>query len=86
MYVIRVSWSDQAVTVIYRRYSQFFSLQNKLLDKFPVEGGDWDPAERIIPFLPGNTSIFYSAIEYTEKDWVLLKVQHYPLQTFLVLC
>ena len=54
VYVICVTWSDQAVTVVYRRYSQFFSLQNKLLDKFPVEGGDWDPSERIIPFLPGK--------------------------------
>ena len=25
-------------------------------------------------------NIFYSGAEYTEKDWVRLKVRHYPLQ------
>lgn len=32
-----------------------FSLQMQLLDKFPLEGGQKDPKQRIIPFLPGNT-------------------------------
>lgn len=29
-------------------------LQMQLLDKFPIEGGQKDPKQRIIPFLPGN--------------------------------
>lgn len=30
----------------------------KILDKFPIEGGQKDPKKRIIPFLPGgNLSI-----------------------------
>ena len=27
-----------------------------------------------------DLNIFYSGIEYTEKDWVRLKVRHYPFQ------
>lgn len=26
----------------------------QLLDKFPIEGGQKDPKQRIIPFLPGK--------------------------------
>lgn len=29
-------------------------LQMRILDKFPIEGGQKDPKSRIIPFLPGN--------------------------------
>uniref|UniRef100_A0A493U3P2 SH3 and PX domain-containing protein 2A n=2 Tax=Anas TaxID=8835 RepID=A0A493U3P2_ANAPP len=31
-----------------------FPLQMQLLDKFPIEGGQKDPKQRIIPFLPGK--------------------------------
>ncbi|KAK1788530.1 hypothetical protein P4O66_016953 [Electrophorus voltai] len=54
VYIIKVSWSDGSNEVIYRRYSKFFDLQMELLDKFPVEGGQKDPKQRIIPFLPGK--------------------------------
>ena len=33
--------------------------------------------------LVGFLNIFYSGIEYTEKDWVRLKVRHYPLQSLV---
>lgn len=29
----------------------------RILDKFPIEGGQKDPKKRIIPFLPGDQSI-----------------------------
>ncbi|MGH0130983.1 UNVERIFIED_CONTAM: hypothetical protein FKN15_001880 [Acipenser sinensis] len=54
VYIIQVSWSDGSTENIYRRYSKFFDLQMELLDKFPVEGGQKDPKQRIIPFLPGK--------------------------------
>ncbi|XP_015205029.2 SH3 and PX domain-containing protein 2B isoform X1 [Lepisosteus oculatus] len=54
VYIIKVSWSDGSTEIIYRRYSKFFDLQMELLDKFPVEGGQKDPKQRIIPFLPGK--------------------------------
>ncbi|XP_068133251.1 SH3 and PX domain-containing protein 2B isoform X2 [Hyperolius riggenbachi] len=54
VYIINVTWSNGSSEVIYRRYSKFFDLQMQLLDKFPVEGGQKDPKQRIIPFLPGK--------------------------------
>ncbi|XP_010149192.1 PREDICTED: SH3 and PX domain-containing protein 2A-like, partial [Eurypyga helias] len=54
VYIINVTWSDLTSQTIYRRYSKFFDLQMQLLDKFPIEGGQKDPKQRIIPFLPGK--------------------------------
>ncbi|XP_015269394.1 PREDICTED: SH3 and PX domain-containing protein 2B-like [Gekko japonicus] len=54
VYIIKVIWSSGSTEVIYRRYSKFFDLQMQLLDKFPMEGGQKDPKQRIIPFLPGK--------------------------------
>ncbi|XP_019358306.1 PREDICTED: SH3 and PX domain-containing protein 2A isoform X1 [Gavialis gangeticus] len=54
VYIINVMWSDSTSQIIYRRYSKFFDLQMQLLDKFPIEGGQKDPKQRIIPFLPGK--------------------------------
>ncbi|XP_078509133.1 SH3 and PX domain-containing protein 2B isoform X3 [Lissotriton helveticus] len=54
VYIIRVTWSSGNTEVIYRRYSKFFDLQMQMLDKFPMEGGQKDPKQRIIPFLPGK--------------------------------
>uniref|UniRef100_UPI00358E8D4B SH3 and PX domain-containing protein 2B-like n=1 Tax=Myxine glutinosa TaxID=7769 RepID=UPI00358E8D4B len=54
VYIIRVSWSDGSTHTIYRRYSKFFDLQMQLLDEFPVQGGQKDPKQRTIPFLPGK--------------------------------
>uniref|UniRef100_U3I7M8 SH3 and PX domains 2B n=1 Tax=Anas platyrhynchos platyrhynchos TaxID=8840 RepID=U3I7M8_ANAPP len=54
VYIIKVTWSNGSTEVIYRRYSKFFDLQMQMLDKFPMEGGQKDPKQRIIPFLPGR--------------------------------
>lgn len=44
-------------------------LQMQLLDKFPIEGGQKDPKQRIIPFLPGNA--VGKALKMTESSWRL---------------
>lgn len=54
VYIIKVTWSNKKVKVIYRRYSRFFDFQHSLLEKFPVESGQLDPNQRVIPFLPGK--------------------------------
>ncbi|XP_053307140.1 SH3 and PX domain-containing protein 2A isoform X2 [Spea bombifrons] len=54
VYIINVTWSDSTTQTIYRRYSKFFDLQMQVLDKFPIEAGQKDPKQRIIPFLPGK--------------------------------
>ncbi|CAB4000115.1 SH3 and PX domain-containing 2A-like [Paramuricea clavata] len=54
VYVINVTWSDNSVIVIFRRYSRFFDLQTRLFEEFPDEGGVKDPSLRSLPFLPGK--------------------------------
>ncbi|XP_065184888.1 SH3 and PX domain-containing protein 2B-like isoform X1 [Sycon ciliatum] len=54
VYVVNVNWSDGSRTVVFRRYSRFFELQVRILELFPEEGGEDDPTQRMIPFLPGK--------------------------------
>ncbi|KAM5140663.1 SH3 and PX domain-containing protein 2A isoform 2-T2 [Mantella aurantiaca] len=54
VYIIKVTLLDSTSHTIYRRYSKFFDLQMQVLDKFPIEAGQKDPKQRIIPFLPGK--------------------------------
>lgn len=54
VYIINVCYDDGSVTVIYRRYSQFYEFHCKLLDANPAEAGELEDEERIIPYLPGK--------------------------------
>lgn len=68
VYVIQVNWDDGSSITIYRRYSNFFDLQTSLLETFPEEGGQLNPDERTIPFLPGKKYFGRSHIrEVAEK-------------------
>ncbi|CAL8255719.1 unnamed protein product [Lota lota] len=72
VYLINVSYSDSTSHVIYRRYSKFFDLQMRILDKFPIEGGQKDPKKRIIPFLPGKVLFRRSHI----RDVAVRRLKH----------
>ncbi|XP_049593046.1 SH3 and PX domain-containing protein 2A isoform X1 [Syngnathus scovelli] len=72
VYLINVTYSDSASHVIYRRYSKFFDLQMRILDKFPIEGGQKDPKKRIIPFLPGKVLFRRSHI----RDVAVKRLKH----------
>jgi len=73
VYVLVVSWSDGAVTQVYRRYSKFFELQCYLLEAFPKEAGVNDHTRRIIPFLPGKILFGRSSIkDVAEKRMSLI--------------
>jgi len=39
---------------ILRRYSEFYKLQVSLINKFPIEGGQGEISQRIIPYIPGK--------------------------------
>lgn len=54
VYVINAVWSDGKQQVICRRYSHFFTLQTSMIDAYPQESGVNNPAERILPFIPGK--------------------------------
>uniref|UniRef100_A0A3B3ZWJ7 Uncharacterized protein n=1 Tax=Periophthalmus magnuspinnatus TaxID=409849 RepID=A0A3B3ZWJ7_9GOBI len=72
VYLINVNYSDSTSHVIYRRYSKFFDLQMRILDKFPIEGGQKDPKKRIIPFLPGKVLFRRSHI----RDVAVRRLKH----------
>ncbi|XP_061602166.1 SH3 and PX domain-containing protein 2A isoform X2 [Cololabis saira] len=72
VYLINVTYSDSTSHVIYRRYSKFFDLQMRILDKFPLEGGQKDPKSRIIPFLPGKVLFRRSHI----RDVAVKRLKH----------
>ncbi|XP_070696938.1 SH3 and PX domain-containing protein 2A-like isoform X2 [Pempheris klunzingeri] len=72
VYLINVTYSDSSSHVIYRRYSKFFDLQMRILDKFPIDGGQKDPKKRIIPFLPGKVLFRRSHI----RDVAVRRLKH----------
>lgn len=72
VYLINVTYSDSSSHVIYRRYSTFFDLQMQILDKFPIEGGQKDPKQRIIPFLPGKVLFRRSHV----RDVAMKRLRH----------
>ncbi|XP_029376612.1 SH3 and PX domain-containing protein 2A-like isoform X2 [Echeneis naucrates] len=72
VYLINVTYSDSTSHIIYRRYSKFFDLQMRILDKFPIEGGQKDPKKRIIPFLPGKVLFRRSHI----RDVAVRRLKH----------
>ncbi|KAJ8402757.1 hypothetical protein AAFF_G00364290 [Aldrovandia affinis] len=72
VYLINVTYSDSSSHVIYRRYSTFFDLQMLILDKFPIEGGQKDPKQRIIPFLPGKVLFRRSHV----RDVAMKRLRH----------
>ncbi|XP_062286641.1 SH3 and PX domain-containing protein 2A isoform X2 [Scomber scombrus] len=72
VYLINVTYSDSTSHIIYRRYSKFFDLQMRILDKFPIDGGQKDPKKRIIPFLPGKVLFRRSHI----RDVAVRRLKH----------
>ncbi|XP_068597115.1 SH3 and PX domain-containing protein 2A-like [Brachionichthys hirsutus] len=72
VYLINVTYSDSTSHVVYRRYSKFFDLQMRILDKFPIEAGQKDPKKRIIPFLPGKVLFRRSHI----RDVAVRRLKH----------
>lgn len=97
VYIIKVTWSNKKVKVIYRRYSRFFDFQHSLLEKFPVESGQLDPNQRVIPFLPGKIYFGRSQVrdvavkrlshidDYCKVFIFLMNHVHQP-QSYQILC
>ncbi|XP_012677451.2 neutrophil cytosol factor 1 [Clupea harengus] len=52
VYMLLVKWSDQSEKLIYRRYPEMHEFHKALKEMFPIEAGDIDAKDRIIPSLP----------------------------------
>uniref|UniRef100_A0A672JZX5 Neutrophil cytosolic factor 1-like n=1 Tax=Sinocyclocheilus grahami TaxID=75366 RepID=A0A672JZX5_SINGR len=52
VYMFLVKWSDQSEKVVYRRYPEIHTFHKTLKEMFPIEAGDIEAKDRIIPTLP----------------------------------
>lgn len=47
-----VKWQDLSEKVVYRKFTEIYELHKLLKEMFPIEAGDINPQNRIIPHLP----------------------------------
>uniref|UniRef100_A0A8C7YCE3 Neutrophil cytosolic factor 1 n=1 Tax=Oryzias sinensis TaxID=183150 RepID=A0A8C7YCE3_9TELE len=52
VYMLMVKWSDQSEKLIYRSYPEIHTFHKSLKDMFPIEAGQIEAKDRIIPKLP----------------------------------
>ncbi|XP_015223285.2 neutrophil cytosol factor 1 isoform X1 [Lepisosteus oculatus] len=52
VYMLLVKWSDQSEKLIYRKYPEIYTFHRSLTELFPIEAGEIDAKDRIIPALP----------------------------------
>ncbi|XP_023675180.2 neutrophil cytosol factor 1 isoform X1 [Paramormyrops kingsleyae] len=52
VYMFLVKWSDLSEKLVYRKYPEMYTLHKTLKEMFPIEAGDIDAEDRIIPSLP----------------------------------
>uniref|UniRef100_G3TIN7 Neutrophil cytosolic factor 1 n=1 Tax=Loxodonta africana TaxID=9785 RepID=G3TIN7_LOXAF len=55
VYMFLVKWQDLSEKVVYRRFTEIYEFHKILKEMFPIEAGDINPENRIIPHLPGST-------------------------------
>ncbi|KAL0994603.1 hypothetical protein UPYG_G00124720 [Umbra pygmaea] len=52
VYMLMVKWNNLSEKLIYRGYPEFYAFHKSLKEMFPIEAGDIDNKDRIIPRLP----------------------------------
>ncbi|KAL4660566.1 neutrophil cytosol factor 1 [Arapaima gigas] len=52
VYMFLVKWSDLSEKLVYRKYPEIHTLHKSLKEIFPIEAGDINAKDRIIPSLP----------------------------------
>ncbi|KAG9351855.1 hypothetical protein JZ751_023106 [Albula glossodonta] len=52
VYMLLVKWSDLSEKLVYRKYPEIYTFHKSLKEMFPIEAGDIDAKDRIIPSLP----------------------------------
>ncbi|XP_024907295.1 neutrophil cytosol factor 1 [Pteropus alecto] len=52
VYMFLVKWQDLSEKVVYRRFTEIYEFHKTLKEMFPIEAGDINPENRIIPHLP----------------------------------
>uniref|UniRef100_A0A8C8IBV9 Neutrophil cytosolic factor 1 n=1 Tax=Oncorhynchus tshawytscha TaxID=74940 RepID=A0A8C8IBV9_ONCTS len=52
VYMLMVKWNDLSEKLIYRGYPEIYTFHKSLKEMFPIEAGDINKKDRIIPVLP----------------------------------
>uniref|UniRef100_A0A4W5K7I1 Neutrophil cytosolic factor 1 n=1 Tax=Hucho hucho TaxID=62062 RepID=A0A4W5K7I1_9TELE len=52
VYMLMVKWNNLSEKLIYRGYPEIYTFHKYLMEMFPIEAGDIDKKDRIIPALP----------------------------------
>uniref|UniRef100_A0A8C5KES1 Neutrophil cytosolic factor 1 n=1 Tax=Jaculus jaculus TaxID=51337 RepID=A0A8C5KES1_JACJA len=52
VYMFLVKWQDLSEKVVYRRFTEIYEFHKMLKEMFPIEAGDINAENRIIPYLP----------------------------------
>ncbi|XP_039111141.1 neutrophil cytosol factor 1 [Hyaena hyaena] len=52
VYMFLVKWQDLSEKVVYRRFTEIYEFHKMLKEMFPIEAGDINPENRVIPHLP----------------------------------
>ncbi|NP_001138894.1 neutrophil cytosol factor 1 [Salmo salar] len=52
VYMLMVKWNNLSEKLIYRGYPEIYTFHKSLMEMFPIEAGDIDKKDRIIPALP----------------------------------
>uniref|UniRef100_A0A8B9TLB9 Neutrophil cytosolic factor 1 n=1 Tax=Anas platyrhynchos TaxID=8839 RepID=A0A8B9TLB9_ANAPL len=54
VYMFLVKWNDLTEKLVYRRFTEIYEFHKTLKEMFPIESGDINAENRIIPHLPGE--------------------------------
>ncbi|XP_043910068.1 neutrophil cytosol factor 1 [Protopterus annectens] len=52
VYMFLVKWQDQTEKVVYRKFTEIYAFHKHLKEMFPIEAGDINAKDRILPYLP----------------------------------
>ncbi|NXV71132.1 NCF1 factor, partial [Atlantisia rogersi] len=82
VYMFLVKWNDLSEKVVYRRFTEIYEFHKALKEMFPIESGDINVENRIIPHLPapkwfdGQRSTQNRQGTLTEYCYALVNLPH----------
>ncbi|KAM9613788.1 neutrophil cytosol factor 1 isoform 2-T2 [Morphnus guianensis] len=82
VYMFLVKWNDLSEKVVYRRFTEIYEFHKALKEMFPIESGDINMENRIIPHLPapkwfdGQRSTQNRQGTLTEYCYTLVNLPH----------
>ncbi|XP_049659464.1 neutrophil cytosol factor 1 isoform X4 [Accipiter gentilis] len=82
VYMFLVKWNDLSEKVVYRRFTEIYEFHKALKEMFPIESGDINVENRIIPHLPapkwfdGQRSTQNRQGTLTEYCYMLVNLPH----------